>query len=84
MHYRQVLSTNSQMLLLNTWPCISMPTEPTVLFMGPVREGIKRWSRVICRLVDPHTNMGSLALAMKVPRVCLCVCVCVPVSPCVP
>lgn len=49
---------------------------PAVLLQGPIREGRGQWSvGVTCRLVDPHTNVGSMALAVIVPRV-VCVCVC--------
>lgn len=41
-----------------------MPSGPTVLFKGPIRGGKKPCSGGSSRLVDPHTNVGSLALAM--------------------
>lgn len=72
-HCRQALYQLPNTIFNSTWPSTSMPRGLTVLFKGPIREGKKQWSGDSSRLVGPHTNMGSLALAMTgTQSACVC------------
>lgn len=65
-----VTLNNSQVQLLIAHGCLRAC--PTVLFKGPIGEDKKQRSGDSWRLVDPHTNMGSLTLAVMGTQ---CVCV---------
>lgn len=62
-------SPNSQILLLKAHGHLqACPQSQQCSFKG-LSEGKKQWSGVTCRLLDPHTNVGSLALALMGARV---------------